>query len=66
MENLRVLMIEDDPITAKSVQLVLAAQNILCDAAHIGNEGLEIAKIQDYDLIILDLLLKIIADYVLQ
>jgi two-component system, cell cycle response regulator CtrA len=63
MENLRVLLIEDDPITAKSVQLVLTAQNILCDAAHIGNEGLEIAKIQDYDLIILDLLLPDVDGY---
>lgn len=63
MENLRVLLIEDDPITAKSVQLILTSHDILCDTAHIGNEGLEIAKIHDYDLIILDLLLPDVDGY---
>lgn len=63
MESLSVLLIEDDPIVTKSIQLVLSSNNILCDVAHIGTEGLEIAKIRDYDLIILDLLLPDVDGY---
>jgi two-component system, cell cycle response regulator CtrA len=63
METLSVLLIEDDPIITKSIQLVLSANDILCDTAQIGIEGLEIAKIRDYDLIILDLLLPDVDGY---
>ena len=57
MANVSVVLIEDDPIPEKSVHLVLPAKYIVCDAAHIGIEKLEIAENEDYDLIILDLLL---------
>lgn len=63
MESLSVLLIEDDPIITKSIQLMLSSNDILCDTAQIGTEGLEIAKIRDYDLIILDLLLPDVDGY---
>ncbi|QEK39408.1 response regulator transcription factor CtrA [Candidatus Sneabacter namystus] len=59
----KVLLIEDDPITARSVELILTSHNMICDTAHIGTEGLEIAKIHDYDLIILDLVLPDVDGY---
>ncbi len=54
---MRVLLIEDDPITIKTVELALASAGIICDTAHLGNEGMEISQLYEYDLIILDLML---------
>lgn len=60
---MRVLLVEDDEPTAHSIQIALAAENIICDRAALGEEGLEIGKIYDYDLIILDLMLPDIDGY---
>jgi two-component system cell cycle response regulator CtrA len=60
---MRVLLIEDDPSTARSVELALAAEGIICDTAELGEEGLEIGKLYDYDIIILDLMLPDIDGY---
>jgi len=53
----RVLLVEDDNATARSTELALAAEGIICDTAEVGEEGVQIAKIYDYDLVILDLML---------
>lgn len=60
---MRVLLIEDDPSTARSVELALAAEGIICDTAELGEEGLEIGKLYDYDIIVLDLMLPDIDGY---
>lgn len=60
---MRVLLVEDDNATAKSIELALASEGIICDIAEYGEEGLEIGKIYDYDLIILDLVLPDIDGY---
>jgi two-component system cell cycle response regulator CtrA len=60
---MRVLLVEDDPSTARSIELSLASEGIICDTAELGEEGLEIGKIYDYDLIILDLVLPDIDGY---
>lgn len=60
---MRVLLIEDDASTGKSVELALAAEGIITDTATYGEEGSEIAKIYDYDIIILDLMLPDIDGY---
>lgn len=60
---MRVLLIEDDPATARSIELALAAAGIICDTAEFGEEGVEIGKIYDYDIIILDLMLPDIHGY---
>lgn len=60
---MRVLLIEDDPTVSKSIELMLKSENIVCDATNIGEEGIEIAKLYDYDIIILDLMLPDIDGY---
>lgn len=60
---MRVLLVEDDPSTARSIELALASEGIICDTAELGEEGLEIGKIYDYDIIILDLMLPDIDGY---
>ena len=60
---MRVLLVEDDNSTAMSVQLALASEGIICDACSLGQEGLEVGKLYDYDLIILDLILPDIDGY---
>ena len=60
---MRVLLVEDDSATARSIELALASEGIVCDIANLGEEGLEIGKIYDYDIIILDLMLPDIDGY---
>jgi two-component system cell cycle response regulator CtrA len=60
---MRVLLVEDDPSTAKAIELSLASEGIVCDTTSLGEEGLEIGKIYDYDIIILDLMLPDIDGY---
>jgi two-component system cell cycle response regulator CtrA len=60
---MRVLLVEDDPSTAKAIELSLASEGIICDTTDLGEEGLEIGKIYDYDIIILDLMLPDIDGY---
>ena len=54
---MRVLLIEDDTSTAKSIELMLRSGGYVCDTTDLGEDGLGIGKIYDYDLIILDLML---------
>lgn len=58
-----VLLIEDDSSTARSIELALAAEGIICDTAEVGEEGVEIGRIYDYDIILLDLMLPDIDGY---
>src|SRR5215510_11660136 len=54
---MRVLLVEDDASTAESIQLMLKSANMVVDATDLGEDGLEIGKLYDYDIIILDLML---------
>ncbi|MCZ6636923.1 MAG: response regulator transcription factor [Alphaproteobacteria bacterium] len=54
---MRVLLIEDDSSTAKSIELMLKAESFVVDSTDLGEDGLEIGKLYDYDLVILDLML---------
>jgi two-component system cell cycle response regulator CtrA len=54
---MRVLIVEDDPMTSKSLELALRAESMVVDATSMGEDGLEIGKLYDYDIILLDLLL---------
>jgi DNA-binding response OmpR family regulator len=60
---MNVLLIEDDPVTAKSVGLAVAAEGMVCDEVKLGIEGLEICNVNNYDIIILDLMLPDIDGY---
>ncbi|MDD9739002.1 response regulator transcription factor [Marinovum sp. SP66] len=52
---MRVLLVEDDPTTAKSVELMLTHANLNVYCTDLGEEGIDLAKLYDYDLILLDL-----------
>lgn len=52
---MRVLTFEDDPITSKSIELMLAHANLNVYATDLGEECIDLAKLYDYDLILLDL-----------
>jgi two-component system, cell cycle response regulator CtrA len=54
---MRVLLIEDDLSTAKSVQLSLLVQDIKCTICHTGYEGVTQATNSQYDIILLDMIL---------
>lgn len=54
---MRVLLVEDDSSTAKSIELMLKSEGYIVDTTDLGEDGLEIGKIYDYDIIILDLML---------
>ncbi len=54
---MRVLLVEDDQATAKSIELMLKQEGFVCDTTDMGEDGLEIGKLYDYDIIILDLML---------
>ena len=54
---MRILLIEDDPATAKSIELMLGHANFNVYTTDLGEEGIDLAKLYDYDLILLDLVL---------
>ena len=54
---MRVLLIEDDSATTKALQTMLKHEGFVCDTTDLGEDGLEIGKLYEYDLIILDLML---------
>jgi two-component system cell cycle response regulator CtrA len=60
---MRVLLIEDDTTVAQSVQLMLKSEGFVVDATDMGEDGLEIGKLYDYDIILLDLMLPDIEGY---
>jgi two-component system, cell cycle response regulator CtrA len=52
---MRVLLIEDDPATAQSVELILNSENFKVDTAELGEKGVDLGKLHHYDIILLDL-----------
>ncbi|GGB07797.1 response regulator transcription factor CtrA [Allosediminivita pacifica] len=52
---MRILLVEDDPTTSKSIELMLSHANLNVYATDMGEEGVDLAKLYDYDLILLDL-----------
>jgi len=61
--EMRVLLVEDDSAMAASIELMLRAEGFICDTTDLGEDGLEIGKLYDYDIIILDLMLPDIDGY---
>lgn len=60
---MRILLIEDDAATAKSIEMMLKSEDYVCDCADLGEDGLEIGKLYDYDMILLDLMLPDLDGY---
>jgi two-component system, cell cycle response regulator CtrA len=61
--NLRVLLVEDDAGIAKSIELMLKIEDFNVYRADLGEEGIDLGKIYDYDIILLDLNLPDISGY---
>ena len=52
---MRVLLIEDEPTTAKAIELMLSTEGFNVYTTDLGEEGLDLGKLYDYDIICLDL-----------
>lgn len=52
---MRVLLVEDDPTTSKSIEMMLTHADLNVYATDLGEEGIDLAKLYDYDIILLDL-----------
>ncbi len=52
---MRILLVEDDPTTSRSIELMLTHANFNVYCTDLGEEGIDLAKLYDYDLILLDL-----------
>ena len=60
---MRVLLVEDDSGTAQSIELMLKTEGINVYRTDLGEEGVDLGKIYDYDIILLDLNLPDISGY---
>jgi two-component system cell cycle response regulator CtrA len=60
---MRVLLIEDDSATAQSIELMLLSEGFNVFTTNMGEEGVDLGKIYDYDIILLDLGLPDISGY---
>jgi two-component system cell cycle response regulator CtrA len=52
---MRVLVIEDDSATAQSIELMLRSESFNVYTTDLGEEGIDLGKVYDYDIILLDL-----------
>src|ERR1700731_3539230 len=50
---MRVLLIEDDSATAQSIELMLKVDSFNVYTTDLGEEGIDLGKIYDYDIILL-------------
>src|ERR1700675_1503161 len=54
---MRVLLIEDDSAMARSIELMLRSEGFNVYTTDLGEEGIDLGKLYDYDIIVLDLIL---------
>ena len=52
---MRILLIEDDSATAQSIELMLKSGGFNVYTTNLGEEGIDLSKLYDYDIILLDL-----------
>jgi two-component system, cell cycle response regulator CtrA len=60
---MRVLLIEDDRTTAQSIELMLKSESFNIYTSDLGEEGVDLGKVYDYDIILLDLNLPDISGF---
>ena len=60
---MRVLLIEDDPTVAQSIELMLKSERFNFYTTDLGEEGVDLGKLYDYDIILLDLNLPDMSGY---
>ena len=60
---MRVLLIEDDSAKAQSIELMLKSESFNVYTTDLGEEGVDLGKLYDYDIILLDLNLPDMSGY---
>ena len=60
---MRVLLIEDDTAMAQSIEMMLTNEGFNIYCTDLGEEGLDLGKLYDYDIILLDLNLPDMSGY---
>ena len=60
---MRILLIEDDSSMASSIELLLKQEGFNVYTTDLGEEGVDLGKLYDYDLIVLDLSLPDMSGY---
>src|SRR5436305_13274119 len=60
---MRVLLIEDDTTIAHSIELMLKSESFNFYTTDLGEEGVDLVKLYDYDIILLDLTLPDMSGY---
>jgi two-component system cell cycle response regulator CtrA len=60
---MRVLLIEDDRAMAQSIELMLNSEKFNVYITDLGEEGIDLGKLYDYDIILLDLNLPDVSGY---
>jgi two-component system cell cycle response regulator CtrA len=60
---MRVLLIEDDTATARAIELMLNCEGFNVYITNVGEEGLDLGKLYDYDIILLDMNLPDISGF---
>jgi two-component system cell cycle response regulator CtrA len=60
---MRILLIEDDSATAQSIELMLKSESFNVYMTDLGEEGVDLGKLYDYDIILLDLNLPDMSGY---
>ena len=60
---MRVLLIEDDRTIAQSIELMLKSKSFNVYTTDLGEEGVDLGKLYDYDIILLDLNLPDMSGY---
>jgi two-component system cell cycle response regulator CtrA len=53
--SMRILLIEDDSALAQSIELMLKSEGFNVYTTDLGEDGIDLGKIYDYDIILLDL-----------
>ena len=60
---MRALVVEDDPVSQRMIETALAQEGILHEPTGYGEDAIELAKLYDFDIILLDLTLPDIDGY---
>jgi two-component system cell cycle response regulator CtrA len=60
---MRILLIEDDATVSRSIELMLKSESFSVYTTELGEEGIDLGKLYDYDIILLDLNLPDMSGY---
>jgi two-component system cell cycle response regulator CtrA len=60
---MRILLIEDDTAAARSIELMLKSEDFNVYTTALGEEGIDLGKLYEYDLVLLDLNLPDMSGY---